>query len=327
MHQIENDIFDLGYKQSLKLLLEKGSKISPRGLNTIELSPFVFTLKNPRTRIIMNEDRNINLGFNILEFLSIIAGDSSVEKLAFLSPNIKQFSDDGKIFRGAYGPRLRYLIQFNEHGDIEHSYDQFNLVITKLKNDKDSRQAIMTIFDPNIDYVTTKDVPCTVMFHFLIRDNKLNMNVYMRSNDAMLGHVIDVFTFTMIQEIIANELNCELGEYNHFCGSFHLYEKDIEKAKKIIDCNVENFEMPKMIGGLKEAEETYNAFNHFWKEDYDTYAIKYLNDYWFDLFLSIKYQILLKNKRQDSIDTSVIKEKIYKKYFERKLHGKEKVNK
>ena len=106
MHTVENVIFDYGYQSSLKLLLDKGTRVEPRGLKTIELAPFCFTLKNPRTRIIYNEARNINLGFNILEFLSMIAGDDRVEMLATLTPNIKQFSDDGKVFRGAYGPRL-----------------------------------------------------------------------------------------------------------------------------------------------------------------------------------------------------------------------------
>ncbi len=220
MFSVESNNFDDGYKQSLKLLLNNGVDVNPRGLKTLELSPFCFTLTNPKARLVFNIVRNANLGFNILEFLSIIAGDNSVEKLSSLAKNVSQFSDDGKVFRGAYGPRLKY---------------QFDNIINKLKEDKDSRQAIMTIFDPMLDFVETKDVPCTVMFHFLIRDNKLNMNVYMRSNDAMLGHVIDVFTFTMIQEIIANELSIELGEYNHFVGSFHLYSKDIKKAKEILN--------------------------------------------------------------------------------------------
>ena len=182
----------------------------------------------------------------------------------------------------------------------------------------------MTIFDPLFDYLNgTKDVPCTVMFHFMIRDNKLNMNVYMRSNDAMLGHVIDVFSFTMIQELIANELDCELGEYNHFCGSFHLYEKDIEKAKKIVDnVNFEIQEMPKMIGGLKEAKDTFTLFRRAFEYAHleDDCFKKLKNSYWFDLFMVMRYQLDL--KRKNKIDELMLVSEIYKKYFERKLHGK-----
>ena len=331
MYTIEHEIFDYGYQSSLKLLLDKGTIVEPRGLKTIELSPFCFTLKNPRNRIIYNEVRNINLGFNILEFLSMVIGDDRVEMLAALTPNIKQFSDDGKVFRGAYGPRLRSLSYMDKwelklsDTPIEYKIDQFQEVIHKLKTDKDSRQAIMTIFDPTKDYVKTKDVPCTVMFHFMIRDNKLNMNVYMRSNDAMLGHVIDVFSFTMIQELIANELNCELGEYNHIAGSFHLYEKDIEKAKRIIDnVNFDTYEMPKMIGGLNNAEETFKSFDDlFHPEKYiNIFKERKLNPYWNDLLLVMKYQLQIKRKETDKVDLKQFHSEIYKKYFERKLYGK-----
>ena len=44
------------------------------------------------------------------------------------------------------------------------------------------------------------------LFKFLIRDNKLNMITTMRSNDIYLGFTYDVFIFTLMQEILANEL-------------------------------------------------------------------------------------------------------------------------
>jgi len=299
MYFIEHDIFDYGYKQSLSLLFSKGQEVSPRGIKTLELSPFVFRLYSPRTRFIQNANRDINLGLNIVEFLNIIGGNNSVSIFDGLSENIKKFSDDGVTFRGGYGPRLR-----NEE------IDQFKLVIDKLKSDSFSRQAIMTIFDPAIDYVETKDVPCTINFHFLLRNNRLKMNVYMRSNDAILGHAIDIFVFTMIQEVIANELGVELGEYNHFVGSFHLYEKDFIKAEKIIN-NTDKFEeMPKMVGKLGDA---WRCYSHV----VQNYEWRLFHDYWNDLKLSVLYQKKLKNKEQ--IDINKLNDKIYKQYFERKL--------
>ena len=50
-----------------------------------------------------------------------------------------------------------------------------------------------------------KDIPCTVSLQFLIRENKLHLFVNMRSNDVFLGLPHDIFCFTMIQEIIANQ--------------------------------------------------------------------------------------------------------------------------
>ncbi len=75
------------------------------------------------------------------------------------------------------------------------------------------------------------DLSCTVMFQFLIRNNKLNMNVYMRSNNAYDAFQSDVFFFTNIQKYLAEQLNINLGNYNHICGSFHIYKIDINKIK------------------------------------------------------------------------------------------------
>jgi thymidylate synthase len=56
----------------------------------------------------------------------------------------------------------------------------------------------------------------------------------MRSNDAMLGFLYDVFLFTMLQEMMALETGSDLGWYQHTTGSFHLYEHDQELARRIV---------------------------------------------------------------------------------------------
>jgi thymidylate synthase len=305
MNVIETDLFDVGYVRTLLLLMQDGKKVSPRNINTVELSPFTLKLENPWTRLIQNTARNTNLGLNIVEFLAVIGGDNRTKLFEKISPSVIKFSDNSKTFRGGYGPRLR-----------SKKNDQFIKVIEKLKSDKDSRQAIMTIFDPRIDYVETKDVPCTVMFHFMIRKNKLNMNVYMRSNDVILGHVIDVFVFTMIQEVIANELGIEMGEYNHIVGSLHLYETDFEKANKIIEeSNIEIYEMPKMQYGLAHAENLYAKLFNKKRFQNDFSEV----DYWNNLELAYKYQLLCKNKKYKKIDINNFTDEIYIRYFERKL--------
>ena len=299
MYYISEEIFDEAYRKSLMYIIDEGKNVSPRGFNTLELSPFILQLHNPRTRLIQNSARKINLGLNLIEYLVIIGADDNVDPFLNLAPNMIRFSDDGRIFRGAYGPRLR-----------KYKGDQFKYVIENLKSDYNSRQAVMTIFDPGLDFIKTKDVPCTINFHFLLRDNKLKMNVYMRSNDAMLGHAIDVFNFTMIQETIATELGVDVGEYNHFVGSFHLYESDLEKAEKIIsEQNIISYEMNKMDGGLTWAEKTYE--NLFKNKNKWT-----LNKYWCNIEKAINSQINIKNKKEVDL---IFDDNAFKNYFENKI--------
>jgi thymidylate synthase len=79
----------------------------------------------------------------------------------------------------------------------------------------------------------TKDIPCTLNLQFLLRDNKLNMIVNMRSNDIIWGLPYDLFVFTNMQEVVANTLGVELGWYLHRPGSLHLYKKHYDLFKEV----------------------------------------------------------------------------------------------
>lgn len=56
----------------------------------------------------------------------------------------------------------------------------------------------------------------------------------MRSNDVMLGMPYDIFLFTMLQEMAATTLKCEMGAYHHQVGSLHLYEHQFGMAREIL---------------------------------------------------------------------------------------------
>jgi hypothetical protein len=78
-----------------------------------------------------------------------------------------------------------------------------------------------------------KDVPCTLALQFFIREGKLHLHVNMRSSDIILGIAYDVPAFTTMQEVLANELGVELGEYVHTSNSLHCYERDFEMLDAI----------------------------------------------------------------------------------------------
>lgn len=244
--------FEHAYIGAISSLMKHGRTAKPRGFETKELIAFTLGFENSRKRLIFNPERKVNLGFMLAECLWIITGQEDVEMISFYNSKITQFSDDGRIFHGAYGPRLRNL---HACFDQEHTTsDQIQMVIDKLKADPDSRQAICNIFYAGRDYVKTKDVPCTLTFQFFIREKadvkELEMVANMRSNDVILGLPTDAFNFTVFQEIIASELNIEPGWYYHVDGSLHIYEKDYEWAERILkngDRKVrEILEMPKM---------------------------------------------------------------------------------
>ena len=206
--------FEDNYKKILDLILNNGKKRHVRGFNTLEISPFLYITDKPQLNMLMSKTRNINKAFAIAEWLWIMSGRNDAEMIIPYNKNIIQYSDDKITFNGAYGINLK---------------SQLDYAIETLISDRYSRQAIISIWNKNPK--KSKDIPCTLSFQFLVEDNKLNMITMMRSNDVWLGLPYDFFNFTMIQAWIAFKLNLEIGYYNHFVGSIHLYENNFEKAR------------------------------------------------------------------------------------------------
>jgi hypothetical protein len=82
--------------------------------------------------------------------------------------------------------------------------------VAELLKDHDSRRALVLINRANdqiyaVDH-GSKDVPCTLSLQFFVRDNKLHLHAHMRSNDVFWGLTYDLFSFTMLQEVMMLEL-------------------------------------------------------------------------------------------------------------------------
>lgn len=207
------------YEKLLKEVLNNGEEVRPRGQLTKELIQETFCIKDPTSNLIYIPGRSFSLVHAILESLIIFTNDDTVKVAGHFNERIAQFSDDGETLHGAYGKRISPFI---------------SVVIDKLRKDNDSRQAVLTIHRVNDSAVDTKDPPCTITLQFTIRRRKLNMHVYMRSNDLIWGTPYDVFVFTTIQQVVANTLGIPVGTYYHTATSLHIYENYFEEAKKYL---------------------------------------------------------------------------------------------
>ena len=136
---------------------------------------------------------------------------------------------DQKTLTGtAYGAKIFHF------GQIQ--LNQWENVKKILREDPDSKRAVVQIFDANeLAVVDNLDVSCTLGLQFLIRDNELHMVSYMRANDAFRGLVSDVFSFTVIQEVMATELNLAVGNYYHSVGTMHIYEPDNQWVTHVLE--------------------------------------------------------------------------------------------
>lgn len=216
MSRISTNIDDI-YLSIAEDLLKAPKVGSTRELNNVKL-----TLKDINNNIV--SVRGISPSYLLGELAWYFSGDRSLDFISKFSSFWNNISDDGETCNSAYG----YLIA-NAHG-----FNQAKKVIDILRADPNSRRAKININTPNINVDTTKDEPCTMSIHFLLRNNKLDCTVIMRSNDIWFGFPYDVAFFTELQKYIADELGVGYGWYTHFAVSLHVYDRDVEKISEIV---------------------------------------------------------------------------------------------
>lgn len=251
MHVVADSLDDL-LRKVYGRLVRKNDVVAPTKGNNVEEFGSLLTLKNPRARLSRTETKGTV--FSCLgEFIWYMSGSDSLEFIQHYFKDYKKYSDDGVTVYGAYGPRL-----FDKGG-----INQLEYIVEKLKENSASRKAVIQLFDAGDVVEDHKDVPCTCTLQFVVRKNRLHLQVNMRSNDAFKGLPHDVFSFTMLQEFLAVTLGLGLGQYHHTVGSLHLYTEDIEKAELFLKEGVQDdVPMPGMpigdptagITALKEAE-------------------------------------------------------------------------
>lgn len=196
-----------------------------------EMLDMKTTLLNPYRRCVGGCERNINIFFLLAEAMWIALGRKDVAFLTLFNKKISDFSDDGKTFHAPYGYRLRHFGIRTEDSFVEDNlnaskgYDQVIDAIKIFTENPNSRQVVMSIWNPNFDLgYKTKDVPCNDMVMLKIRNGKLITTIQNRSNDLHWGLPTNIFQFSFLTELMAGALGVELGTQTHNSQSLHIYE-------------------------------------------------------------------------------------------------------
>ena len=177
-----------------------------------------FYIENPLDNAIENTERKWNPVYAEAEWQWYLSGDRNIAKLAELY---------GKV------PEIWKRMAF-PNGNVNSNYgwqwrrnDQIDYVVNLLRNEPETRQATISIYDGKEHDTFAFDTPCTYAVQFTIINNKLDMCVTMRSNDLWYGFCNDQYCFSKMQEMVSNELNIEPGVYYHFAHNMHLYNNKI----------------------------------------------------------------------------------------------------
>ncbi|MCD6092954.1 MAG: hypothetical protein J7J38_02970 [Candidatus Aenigmarchaeota archaeon] len=117
--------------------------------------------------------------------------------------------------------------------------DQVEKVIEIFKKDPTRRTAVMHTWVPMRDLTKftpeRKDTssPCLVLMHPQLVQDKLHLNVVMKTNDLFNAWPGNAYAFIELQKYMADKIGVGVGHYNHFSVSMQIYQDVYDTAREI----------------------------------------------------------------------------------------------
>jgi thymidylate synthase len=97
----------------------------------------------------------------------------------------------------------------------------------------------------DLKYAEELNMPCTLGYHFLIRNGTLELICYMRSWDLVWGLSYDIPNAVQLQLLVAADLGLELGPYSHVASSGHVYERHYD-----LEVGDTDYELPSLASTI-----------------------------------------------------------------------------
>lgn len=129
-----------------------------------------------------------------------LSGEKSIEWLSTHTKMWDKFADENGDVPSAYGYRWRRYWQ----------RDQLEDAIKALCRDSSSRQVVVMAWDPEMDGLLNQgrlsNVPCPLGFVLNVTGLHLNMTLFIRSSDVIVGLPYDVLHYGLLLDAITMEL-------------------------------------------------------------------------------------------------------------------------
>ena len=226
------------------------------------------------------ELRNVQFAVNS-PFVFVIHPNYNISKLWLYSELLTEFlclpSSLGEKYSSA-GTQDFLKTFWTTQGIANYTYGRrwahdrvFEKIVERLKKNIFTRQAVFNTYRNDFDLNKDEfNISCTLMHQFLIRHDKdgklkLNLVVVYRSNDFTIGLKNDFFINAFFLNLMTTWLQLEdvdvsAGSITFFISSLHLYEKDLQKLKSLVETiddivvdtayyplSAENYSSPKEI--------------------------------------------------------------------------------
>ncbi len=155
-------------------------------------------------------------------FNFMISGNANVEGEFEKWPHTAQFYTRKKDsilpdnFNSLYGPRI-----FKQIGPALHELSK-----------EGSRRAVLMILEADDQLLyeadETIEYPCTISITLLVREGRLYVHTFMRSENTAVVMQLDMYLMGKLTCHIANVLEIEVGAFSSTISSAHIFERDFD---------------------------------------------------------------------------------------------------
>jgi hypothetical protein len=221
VREVERDLFEMGIRVQPATMQDK-FVAADENYSTLEVQAYGYTLTQ------LDED-------DLQGMIAYLGGN-----LPWAQSEARDRIDPNYLNPGESYPLMPVWEQFLRDGQFAYTYnerfrEQLPLIIRELQVRPNTRQAVMTMYDRHQDMGNWggKDrVPCSLTYQFYARGGQLHLIYTMRSCDFLTHFCHDVYLAVGLLQYVADQVGMQVGNFTHFIGSLHAYQKDM-KARGI----------------------------------------------------------------------------------------------
>lgn len=224
---------------------------------TWELREAVLSLRMPNAMIAAQREYTPNLPWAEDHFQERVGGEPlnpppSSAWWPFAQADHKDYVNGGGQFSHTYPerfwPRFANVGEtrpngrqvFVPHNGIRFEYGDLGDVIQRLVKDPYTRQAYLPVWFPEDTGAPEGErVPCTLGYHFMVRDGKVHVTYHIRACDFMRHFRDDVYLAVRLGQWVRDQLEphvavLDMGELTMHIGSFHIFHGDLDMVRYLV---------------------------------------------------------------------------------------------
>ena len=223
------------YLELIKNVIDNGThKPSRTGIDTISYFGAFYKV-DLQNGFPLLTTKKMHWNSLLREVLWYLSGENHIRNLRQHTKIWDAWADEDGNLETAYGYYWRHFpsAQKNKNGEWEvREFDQIKYVIDEIKRNPNSRRLVVSAWEPG-NATTSKLPPCHYSFVFNVNSGKLNCHLTQRSGDLALGIPFNLAAYSLLTQVIAQQVELGLGEFAHTIVDAHIYigEKGTENEK------------------------------------------------------------------------------------------------